>query len=462
MPVSAMSASGNQVLGVLLGGLVLWLFVDTTWPSLVILFGLMLVPEMGVHYVTEGSLGLDTIFFLMAVFMISASLKETGIARRIAVWFVTCKLAKKGVWWSVGMIFFACLFLGSFLSTDGTMLIFFPILQEIFDLMGAKREESKKFPAMMILSILFISLISHATSPISHAITIIAMGAYGGFAGTELGFVEYSAVAFPTCIVMVALWFVACRVIIRPDMSDFAKIDTDALNKEMHPMTIQEKIAGIVYLLTVVFWVLPGVAAYIFPENIATMLESINRIYPPVIGVIILHLWTVDGKPVMDYRVGFSSVFWNALLFMAAVMCTAGALSLPEVAINKWIIDCLNPILSGMSPVVFIIIIAAGTVLVTNFLPNVLAAVVMMAVAMPITMTVYSGQIPAALVGTMIIIACNCSFATPTATASIAIATETGWAPLSRLFGWGSLLAVISIASILLVGWPLCSMIFPL
>ena len=45
--VSGLSQAGFQVLGILIAGLILWLFVGTGWPSFLVLMALMTVPGLG-------------------------------------------------------------------------------------------------------------------------------------------------------------------------------------------------------------------------------------------------------------------------------------------------------------------------------------------------------------------------------------------------------------------------------
>ena len=68
--------------------------------------------------------GNSTIAFLMVFFMLSHVLSQVGFSRRMAIWFMTNKIAKKGPWAFVIMFLFGAMFVASFMSQTAALLIF--------------------------------------------------------------------------------------------------------------------------------------------------------------------------------------------------------------------------------------------------------------------------------------------------------------------------------------------------
>ena len=134
-----LSASGVQVLFILIGGLLIWQCVGVDWSSLLVIFAMCFIPEMGPKTAFSSSMGNTTMIYLMLCFMLAASLQKTGVADRLAKWFITNKFSRKGPWYLVAMMFIAIFVLASGLSSSSTMLIFLPIFYGIFSVLGYKK-----------------------------------------------------------------------------------------------------------------------------------------------------------------------------------------------------------------------------------------------------------------------------------------------------------------------------------
>ena len=90
-----LSASGVQVLFILIGGLLIWQCVGVDWSSLLVIFAMCFIPEMGPKTAFSSSMGNTTMIYLMLCFMLAASLQKTGVADRLAKWFITNKFSRK-------------------------------------------------------------------------------------------------------------------------------------------------------------------------------------------------------------------------------------------------------------------------------------------------------------------------------------------------------------------------------
>ena len=105
-----LSVSGVQVLFILIGGLLIWQCVGVDWSSLLVIFAMCFIPEMGPKTAFSSSMGNTTMIYLMLCFMLAASLQKTGVADRLAKWFITNKFSRKGPWYLVAMMFIAILY----------------------------------------------------------------------------------------------------------------------------------------------------------------------------------------------------------------------------------------------------------------------------------------------------------------------------------------------------------------
>lgn len=459
IPVSSgLSASGAQTLFIMVGGLLMWLLVGVDWTSLAVILALALIPELGMNKVAAGTLGNSTVFYLLLCFMLAKSLQATGVAHRLAVWFLTGSFSRKGAWCTIAMIFVSIFVLSSGLSSSSTIMIFLPILYEIFESLGYEKGKGDIFPAVMIASLAIICQIAQATTPISHAMTLIGFSSYNSYTGNNLEFGQYVMVAMPVGILTAIGWFLVCRYVWRPDVSRLSRLDYDAIKGNEGPFSKQEKIAATIYLIVVVLWLAPGISKYLcLPAY--PLLNKIHQCYPPIVAIILLHFIKVDGKPVLPYKEAISAVPFSTLLFMGALLELGTALANGDIGVSTWLGDTIGVFCTGVSPFMFIVVLAAMSVILTNFMSNSVTCAICMAIAMPLSTSLYSGLISPVIAAIMITIGINFAFATAPATPPVAIAADSGWISAGRLFKYGAVAGLVGIAVMLAVGLPIANMV---
>lgn len=459
IPISpTLSPSGAQVLMIMAGGLLMWLLVGVDWTSLAVILAMALIPEFGMNKVAAGTLGNGTVFYLMLCFMLAKSLQATGVAHRLAVWFLTSSFSRKGAWYTIAMIFVSIFVLSSGLSSSSTIMIFLPILYEIFESLGYKKGEKEALPAIMIASLAIVCQIAQATTPISHAMTLIGFSSYNSYTGNTMEFGQYVMAAMPVGILAAVGWFLVCRFVYKPDVSRLTKLDYDALKGNQGPLTRQEKIAAAIYLIVVVLWLAPGISKYICPA-IYPVLNKVQQCYPPIVGIILLNFIKVDGKPVLAYKDAIASAPLGTLLFMGALLNLGTALANKDIGVATWLSDTMGVFFGNVSPMVFIIIVAVLSVVLTNFMSNSVTCAICMAIAMPLSMGMYNGIINPLVPAVMITIGINFAFATAPATPPVAIALDSGWIGAGKLFEYGTVAAIVSIFFMLAVGMPIANIV---
>ena len=80
-PPAGLSQAGFQVLGILIGAIILFLSWGTGWPSMMIVFALMTVQGLTAAKVTQATFGNNTAVFLVFCMMLAATLTKSGAAR---------------------------------------------------------------------------------------------------------------------------------------------------------------------------------------------------------------------------------------------------------------------------------------------------------------------------------------------------------------------------------------------
>lgn len=453
---AVLTQSGAIVLCSLIAAVILWLFVGTDWTSLIVMVSIATVSELGMSGVTQASIGNATSWYLLLCFMLAASLMKTGVARRIAVWLMTCKLSRKGPWYMIGMLFVAISLISAVLSSTSTVMIFLPILYEIFEALGYKKEEKSKFTTLLMMSLVVVCQIIQSTSPISHVHTILGISTYASYTGQEIEFLQYVGVAFPVAILCVIAWFLMCKYVFRLDVSKVKNIDYDGIQGSLGPVKKEEKVAGFVYILVVLFWLLPGVIRYLAPD-MYDVVSKIQQCYPPMIALVVLHLWRVDGKPVLDFKDALKAAPMGTYLFISAMLLLNSCFSNQKIGLPAWLAEVMGKVFNNVPAMVFFVLIFVVAVVLTQFISNAVTISLAMTIGMPLSLSLFSGVINPMVLCILLTMGINYAFATACATPPCAVAQDSGWLSSNKMLFYGLTAMVMCIIIALVVGIPLAN-----
>lgn len=452
LPVpTGLTPSGMQVLGILIGGIMLWLTLGTTWTSAFVLFSLCTVDALTVKAVYSNSFGNTTVVLMVFCYMLAACLVKSGVARRIAIWFLTNKIARKSPWGCVAMFLAAVFVLNSLLPSSAGILVTLPILEEMLVEVGCEKGKANALTCFMALGCVVMGVIANGANPIAHAVTIQGMGYFTEYTGGTIDFFQMVAVLEPVAIICALIYFLVGRLIWKPDVSALSNLDYDKLAASVGPMTKKAKWSAWIYAIVVLMWVLPGVCKYIAP-GAYVFLKNIDQTYPPIIALVLMTLIEVDGEKVLDFKEAMANASWGVFLFIASVMAMGSAMANGDIGISAWLASTMGPMFTNVSPTMFIIIAVVFLILLTNFTSNSVVVALGFTIFMPLCMTVYADTISLAFMGLMIINASQHSWATPPATPASAIAAGSGWLDTGNMFKWGMVVAGFNCVVLLTIG----------
>lgn len=454
---SGLTALDMQIGGIFIGTILLWLFVSTSWPSMLVIAALIMSPLYTTAQGLAGSMGSWVTSFVLFSSMCTYALTKTGFLRRCAVWFITRPITKKNPWLFLALFFLGPLVMGSFMSPLPTFIVFAAIAEQIFLELGY--EKGDRFPQMVILSILGISSLSTATTPIAHSVPILGFSLYEKDMGTGIGFLPYTIFGIVISVVIYFIFLLVMKYIFRPDLSRIRNIDTDFLTKDKKPMGKDEKWSLLIFGLVILLWMLPGIVKSIVPENsFAVYWNALGAAVPPLLGAVALCLIKVEGKPLMTMGESVKAAPWVAVMMVAGTMLLGSALTNENVGLTTWLVSALEPIVGGLPPMLFVFLVAMFVVIMTNFASNTVTVTLTYSFMLPL---VYSGVVagvnPAALTS-IIGAGASMALATPPATGHAAVAVGGGWLKNDIMFRYGMLIAVLEGLVLAFIGYPIASL----
>ena len=437
--------AGFQILGILVAAIILFLTWGTGWTSMAIVFAMLTLPGVSAAQVTQATFGNNTVVFLLFCFMLAACLTESGAARRIAVWFLTNKLARKSPWWTIAMYFAAVYVLDFFLSASTCIMILLPILLSMFESVGLVQSERCKLSSALLLCTVVVAQLANGANPISHAVTMQGFSLYESYVGAEMDFFTFCAVSTPITLITTLLVFLLVRFVWKPDVSPFKRINYDELAASCGKFSKREKLSVFFYALCVVFWLLPGLADYIWPAA-SGVLGKINNCFPPLAVLFLMNFIKADGEPVLAWSDAVKAVNWPTFMFIASIMGLGSFLGNSSFGISEWLSNLLSPAFANVSPIAFILVMVLIVNVLTNFCSNSVALSVVYAVALPLCLGVYSGSVNPALLSILITSSAQNGWATAPASPTAAVAYASGWGNSRERLVWGLIIMVLQIA----------------
>ena len=456
-----LSTSGMQVIGVFIGTLILWLTISIDWPSILLLGALALIPELKFKTILSGAYGNTTFVFLMFTFIVTYALSKTSYIKRIALAFITSKLAKKGPWFFVVLYGLSIIFLGMFISPTVLFFVYLPIHEEICTLLNL--EKGDKLSAMLMMSTVIFCGISSGMTPIAHVFPLIAMGLYADMYGVAIDYARFMMVAIPVGLLTFTIVMLAFKFILRPDMSSLKNFDVNQIKGNEEKVTLSEKIILSVFILVIVLWVAPGLLKLLITSGsvyeFLAWFDGLGTAMPPLIGIIILCIVRVDGKPLLSIGEAMSKgVSWPSLVMCAGTLAIGSALTNADIGFTAWLSSTLSPRIAGLSPIIMVLIFALWAAIQTNLSSNMVTSTLVTTAALSITAGMAGITVPGIVI--VVGIMASYAFATPPAMPCVAIAGSSGWTNTMQMMFYGFIAMFVAVLVVTFVGYPIATLIF--
>ncbi len=454
---NGLTQSAMAVIGTFIGVLILWLTISIDWPSILCILALGTIEGLNFKSLFMSSFGSDTFVFLLCTFICTYALSKTNIIKKVALWFISNKLAKKGPWFFSSMFFFSVIFLGMFISPSVLFVMLLPILEEIYKV--ANIEKGTKLSSMLMMGMAFCVSISSGMTPIAHVFPIISLSAYEQATGVAINYGQYMAVGIPVGILLTILMIVMFKLILKPDMTQLKNIDVTEMKNNIEKTTSKDIIILCVFIFVVLLWVLPSIFQNVFPE-FYNLINGYTTAFPAMIGVVILCIIKIDNKPLVSIKEACEKgVPFSSLIMCAGTLCLGSAMTSDAIGLKAFLVNNLSISLANLAPYVLLLIFTIWTIIQTNVSSNMVTATVVSMVAVQIFSAILGGAIfPLSIV--VIGMLSSFAFATPPSMPHIAIASGSEWSNTKHVALYGTILAIMSILLTISVGYFIGILIF--
>ena len=413
----------QQILGIFIGALWLWITYSIEVGSIGALAALCLMPNVTTGTVISSSFGNTTIWFLVFSMVLTYALSSSGVLRRVAIYFIDNPVAKKHPYWFMGCYFAAIMVLGSFMAPTVSFILFFGLVKEIYELLSLKPGD--KLARNLMIGTGFFASISCAFTPIAHTFPLMALGYYETAVGEAISYAQYMKISIPAGVIIAIVAYML--LIARVDKNS----NVSAVAFENSKWTKNEIISVVVFAAVVVCWMIVG----IWPKAFAT-LNALGTVWPAMIGVIIL-----AACGILNIKEAFvKGVSWPAILLCATTLALGKYITADEYGIISYIGTALGKVHSS----VILFVIVAVTIILTNLISNIVTTTVSFNLFVPAILA--AGAPEMAILATILIGFCaSLAYALPSSIAHIALAGSSGWATAKDMAKYGFVLMLISI-----------------
>lgn len=331
------TSDGMEVIGILILATYLWVSVGTGWTSVLTICLMGLTNYMSAANAIKGAFGDWMFAFLMGCMLVNAVLSETGLSRRIAMWFITRKFVNGRPYVIVGMFFVAMFVLGLFMTSSATCVMFLALAKEMLDTCGYDRKD--RFSQFLFCCIAWITIAGNGMTAIGHGNFITGMGWVAEAFGLEISIAQSAAIGCAIGVVWIVLLVLIMKYIYRMDASGLVKLDIEELRSGMPKMTGQEKFAALCFGLVVFSWVAADITKPIpfLSGTVGAFCKSMGSALPILLCICVMCVIPVDGRPLMDFNSMTKKIAWQSCMMIGTVRMLGTVVADEELGISPWI-----------------------------------------------------------------------------------------------------------------------------
>jgi solute carrier family 13 (sodium-dependent dicarboxylate transporter), member 2/3/5 len=432
-PFEGLTPEGQRTLAVFVLCLILW--VTQALPlSVTGLLALLLLPLCGImtSEQTFALFGNDAIFFIIGAFIIAAAIMHSGLSTRVAMAILN-RIGTTPRRLMIGLLVLAAA-LAHVMPEHAVAAMLLPIVIEIARTLrlapGRSRMGTGLFLALAWGSIIggIATFLGGARNPL--AIEILARNTDGQHA---IGFLEWWVAAFP--LVLMALGAAAAILLLffRPEIDSTAPA-REALQVRMKHMgrpTLEERLTGLVLLLTVTGWVLA------------------ERLQISVAIIALLGAVALFALRVISWSVVERHVNWGIVLMYGGAIALGKAVS--QTGCAEWIAHSLLGESLIEHPIATLFVLAATAIVLTEGMSNAAVVALMLPLALNLAPQIGPNGVDPRLMVFAIALPAGLAFTLPISTPPNALAHSTGFVTMRGISWKGPLLNLICLLAFMAV-----------
>lgn len=322
--------------------------------SIILILLLPLIGAVEDQEIVFGALGFDIIWLMVSAFVLTSAMSATNLGKRIAL-YLTTKFAKTPT--QVLVVFVIVNYILAFFvpSTTARASLIVPIALIILEIYKAVPGKSNFGRLLMLQGV---QNNAFATSVVMTATSaqVLAIGFINEQAGGDVGYMEWLLGSLPQAIITTVIAFIVgmCLYKYKDEMTGAMGGAAETLKKqleELGPISVREKKALFIFLLTLFLWATGDYQEAWFGFEISTEQTA-------VLGML---LCLLPGIGVISWKE--ANIKWDLMIFSAGAYAVGNAVD--DSGAASWLIGNLVEAigLDRMNPSLVAVILIFITVL---------------------------------------------------------------------------------------------------
>ena len=452
-PFGPVTETGVKVLGVFLGTMYLWTFVDTLWPSLLGVIMLGFTGFSSFNALLSSTFGSPIVIMLFFVIMLTGAITEEGICTYISRWFITRKINNGRPWVFSAMLLLGVYLLSVLTAPSPTIFIFWPILYSLFASLGY--QEGDRYASLMLVSVVMAASYGFATTPFKGALPGL-LGNYAKITGEPIAYLPYMATAVIISLVSLAALLLLMRYVLKPDVARLRQIDVSLFDQTpLPPMNLRQKALS----FTLAFFIIWVLAPSLLPNGPVQQLLSDTQNAIPVFIIAVCCLIHIGGEPLVAFKkITSKYMIWPVILIVGSALTIGNALTDESTGITLLLKNALTPVFEGQSSLTFTILVVVIACILTNVCNNMVVGMLLIPI-----ICVFSQQMgiaSASITSLSMYMVCIAVVTPAASTTSAILHGNTRWLKTSEVYKYGILMTLVSLIIALAVGLPISSIFF--
>lgn len=387
---------GMSVLGVFLGLVYGWTFLGLLMPSL---FGAVAMATTGYGSAQDIFVAMfsnSTVLMMLLGVLAFTAVQQSGAGDWLVAKLLGSKVAQKSPI-MVLEVFFLIFIIGNIVGI--VWFLYFALMPLMSNmLVKCGYDKGDKFNFFFLAGCLMAGQMGMSIFPFM-GWSLMTAGTMMSLTQVAIPYNGYMALMI-LVILLVMVTYPFFMKLCGCNFSKLATVDIETAfpnAKSDEKMTLRQSMA----LWSVVAFVAVLVIVSMVGSKIG-FLSWINN-YIGVLGLMVV-LWIfvltvkVDGKPILDMGAAAGGFSWDMLMLIAIALFISSALTAAETGISSWIAGMLMPIFAQTGPIVFLIALAAMTIVLTNVSNNIALCFVMINIVCSMYLNGFPVNITAAAV----------------------------------------------------------------
>lgn len=435
-PIGSITPIGMKVIGVFLGAIYGWSVSNPIWPSLLAFVALPFTGVTTTKELITGGWGSEVVIFTAFSLMIIRYLDDSGVSRYIAYWLMSRKILTGRPWLISFTLLLAAYLICSFVKIYVGVFVLWSTIYSVSKALGYKPYD--KYPTVMILGVTLMGCLSLTALPYSGN-AIILLGAFTAMTDITINMGHYMLYTMPCGFLTIVVYILLCKFVFRVDVSLMKNFDKTLIDQDELALNKEKSIALCTLFGFVIMLLIPGILPkeFILTKIFGTM--GIVGVALLVVGA--LTLIKVDGKHVFNLaECAAKGVQWPLLMMPMIILPLGNAMTAESTGIKGFLLSSLSPMLEGLSPILFLLVLGIIAVCLTNVFINIIIGMILLPIGIAFAVPLGISEIQIAY---FIIMCVSIALLTPAASsASVLMFANDQWIKPKDVYKYGAVTVV--------------------